>query len=297
MSSNEHENENTYIRSDYGFRANLRIGVMTLVTRIDFLEDLFSIRYNMNWKKFFIYVGQLFILWSCFALVFSKFPVIIPYVGIWVLIMTVCVSVMLGFHAFLLPSGGSIFDGVCTYLIGLVRYYSVYFGFVAPSRKTKIDKVLEDGTVLWDSGDYMVIMLIDGKTSASAYASEIKNLESISRRYQNARNRTTTEFHITSSRRQDLKEQINSNKILEKNNENKSIKSLLKSRHFQLEKVLDGKFQTEVQYKCLREKSLRELNMRLEAIDRYTNGGGYYSAIRLTKEETEEYLKNFYGFK
>ncbi|RIN27713.1 hypothetical protein [Staphylococcus succinus] len=297
MSNKENEHENEGIRSDYGFRANLRIGVMTLITRIDFLEELFSIRYNMNWKRFWIYVAELFILWGSYALVVANFATIVPYVGIWLTLMMVCFTVMLGFHAFLLPSGGSLFDSVCSYLFGLFRYYLVYFGFVAPSKKTKIDKVLDDGTIVWDNGDYMVMLLIDGKTSATAYASEIKNLEGVSKRYQNARNRTTTEFHITSSKRQELKEQINSNKVLEKNSDNKAIKSVLRAREYQLEKVLDGKFQTEIQYKCLREKSLRELNMRLEAIDRYTNGGGYYSAIRLTKQETEEYLKAFYGFK
>lgn len=297
MSSKENTHENENIRSDYGFRANLRIGVMTLITRIDFLEELFSIRYNMNWKRFWIYAAEIVVLWLSYGLIVSNFANIIPYVGIWLTLMMICITVMLGFHAFLLPSGGSIFDSVCSYLFGLVRYYLVYFGFIAPSKKTKIDKVLDDGTILWDNGDYMVMLLIDGKTSATAYASEIKNLEGVSKRYQNARNRTTTEFHMTSSKKQDLKEQVNSNKILEKNSDNKSIKSLLRARQFQLGKVLDGRYQTEVQYKALREKSLRELNMRLEAVERYTNGGGFYSAIRLTKEETEEYLKGFYGFK
>ncbi|WP_436962340.1 hypothetical protein [Staphylococcus shinii] len=297
MSSKENEQNNEGIRSDYGFRANLRIGVMTLITRIDFLEELFSIRYNMNWKRFWIYVGEIFAIWGTYALVTANFATIVPYVGIWLTLMMVCLTVMLGFHAFLLPSGGSLFDSVCSYLVGLIRYYLVYFGFIAPSKKTKIDKVLDDGTIVWDNGDYMVMLLIDGKTSATAYASEIKNLEGVSQRYQNARNRTTTEFHITSSKRQELREQINSNTVLEKNSSNKSIKSLLRARQYQLDKVLDGKYQTEIQYKCLREKSLRELNMRLEAVERYTNGGGYYSAIRLTKQETEEYLKAFYGFK
>ena len=49
----------------------------------------------------------------------------------------------------------------------------------------------------------------------------------------------------------------------------------------------------------LRDNSLRELNVRLETLERYTSDGGglYYAADRLTKEETDEFFKSFYGFK
>lgn len=296
---NTTENEEVSVRSDYGLRANLRVGVMTLVTRIDALEKILSIRYNMTWQRFWMYIGELLIIWAMVLIMMSAYSSAIPYIGVWVIGLAAVMSVMLGYHAFLLPSGGSLFTSVWSYVGGLVKFYAVKVGLISPARKTKISKVDKRGYIEFDNGDVGALMLIDGMTSAVAYAKEVKKLEDRSRSYQNARNRTTTEFNFTSSQRQDVSDQIKSNKKFKKKQTNLAFKACTNIRIIQLEKDLDGKFSTVVQHKMLREKSQRELDVRLETIKRYTSDGGglFYAADQLSKDEVDEFFKKFYSFK
>ncbi|EOD7975547.1 hypothetical protein K4P50_11110 [Staphylococcus epidermidis] len=295
----ENKDDLVKVRHDYGMRANLRIGVMTLVMRIDFLEKLFSIKYNMTWKRFWTYMAELFILWTTVVMFLSSNTAGFSYVGIWILLIAAFSTILLGYHAFLLPSGGSLFSSVFSYVLGLIKYYSIRFGWINPPTKTKIHNTDQNGIIEFTDGGYGVLLLMDGMTSATAFPKEIKNLENRSRSYQNARNRTTTEFNITSSQRQDVTEQIKSNKALKKQTQNKAFKAVINTRVLQYDKDLNGKYSTVVQHKMLRDNSLRELNVRLETLERYTSDGGglYYAADRLTKEETDEFFKNFYGFK
>ncbi|MEX2935966.1 hypothetical protein [Staphylococcus saprophyticus] len=297
--STNNDEEVEKIRSDYGLRANLRLGVMTTVMRIDALEKILSIRYNMSWKRFWIYIGELLAVWATVIIVLSAYTSAFPYIGIWIIAFAGVISILLGYHAFLLPSGGSLFTSVWSYVGGLVKFYAVKLGIISPPRKTKIAKVDKDGIIEFDNGDSGVLLLIDGMTAATAYAKEVKKLESRSRSYQNARNRTTTEFNFTSSQRQDVTEQIRSNKKLKKSTQNKAFKALSNTRIIQLEQDLDGKFSTVVQHKMLREKSLRELYTRLETVQRYSSDGGglFYAAEPLGKEEVDEFFKTFYSFK
>lgn len=293
------EEESASVRSDYGLRANLRVGVMTLVTRIDVLEKILSIRYNMTWQRFWLYAGELLALWTAVLIVMSAYTSAFPYIGIWVLALAFIVSILLGYHAFLLPSGGSLFTSVWSFVGGLIKYYAVKLGFISPPRKTKISKVDRNGIIEFDNGDFAALLIIDGMTAATAYSKEVKKLEDRSRSYQNARNRTTTEFNFTSSQRQDVTEQIKSNKRLKKSTSNKAFKALANTRIIQLEQDLDGKFSTVIQHKLLREKSFRELQTRLETIQRYTSDGGglFYGADQLNKYEVDEFFKTFYSFK
>ena len=244
-------------------------------------------------------MGELLIIWAMVLIMMSAYSSAIPYIGVWVIGLAAATSVMLGYHAFLLPSGGSLFTSVWSYVGGLVKFYAVKIGLISPARKTKISKVDNRGYIEFDNGDVGALMLIDGMTSAVAYAKEVKKLEDRSRSYQNARNRTTTEFNFTSSQRQDLSDQIKSNKKLKKKQTNLAFKACTNIRIIQLEKDLDGKFSTVVQHKMLREKSQRELDVRLETIKRYTSDGGgiFYAADQLSKDEVDEFFKKFYSFK
>lgn len=297
--SNNNDEEVAEIRSDYGLRANLRLGVMTTVMRIDPLEKILSIRYNMTWKRFWIYMAELMVVWTIIVVILSAYTSVFPYMGVWILGLGVVITILLGYHAFLLPSGGSLFTSVWSYVGGLIKFYSVKLGLISPPRKTKIARVDKNGIIEFDNGDYGVVLLIDGMTAATAYAKEVKKLEERSRSYQNARNRTTTEFNFTSSQRQDVTEQIKSNKKLKKSTQNKAFKAVTNTRIIQLEQDLDGKYSTVVQHKMLREKSLRELYTRLETIQRYSSDGGglFYAAEPLGKEEVDEFFKTFYSFK
>lgn len=300
LAENDIKNEEEEsISRDYGFRANLRVGVMTLQTRIDFLEKIFSIRYNMTWKRFWLFIGELFVLWAFVGLILSAYPKAFPYIGLWTILLAADVSFLLSYHAFLLPSGGSLFFSVWSYIFGVFKYLAIKWGFVNPSTKTQIHKTDKNGVIEFTKGGYGYLLLMDGMSSATAMSKEIKALERRSKSYQNARNRTTTEFNITSSKRQDMTDQIKSNKTLKKETDNKAFKSVINTRIMQYESDLDGKYSTLIQHKLLRDNSLRELNNRVDTIKRYTSDGGglFYGAEVLGKKEVDEFFKNFYSFK
>lgn len=297
--SSQKENFEKEVNYDYGFRANLRTGVFSLKTRIDFLEKIFTVKFDMSIRNVLFYGAEIIVIGLGTFIFLMNFQEGFAYIGIWVILMSAMLIILLGYHAFLLPAGGTLFSGVLNYIVGIIQYIGVKWGWINRPTKTNISKVYDDGVVEFSNGDSGVFLIMDGMTSAQSFPSEIVQLQETSKEYQNARNSTTTEISITETSKQDVSSQIESNKIFAKKTENLACRSLINTQVKQYQHNLNGKYSTVVQHKLLRDSSYKELEKRLNTINRYTSDGGglYYGAEALNKEEVEVLLKTFYGLK
>lgn len=290
MSNSE---EGVKIGRDYGIKANLRQTTSNIIYPIELLRKL-GIFLAITIKRLIVSILLVFTVIAVACIVLFTSQIRLMFLWLPVLILTIACLMFLGQYAFINPSFGSFLSIGKSIAVQQKESKAVRKGKLQRDRAKPVVKVEEDGLIMFENGDVGRILIVDGSTSLVAFPSEIREQELRAIRYHNSRERTTTEVEITSSQRQNAEKQINNIKSMIRSNTNPAIISMLQQDGNFLESKVNGKKSTIVQYKLMRDKTMKGLELSLEHIYRFEAEGYYYSVIELGQKETEEIIKDLY---
>lgn len=284
------------IGTDYGIKANLRQSTSSIIYPIELLRKL-GIFLAITIKRLVISVLLVFGVLAVASLILFTSPIRLSFLWLPVLIIVLATLMFLGQYAFINPSYGSFLSIGKSIEEQQKESKAVMKGKLQRDRDKPVVEVEEDGLIRFKNGDVGKLLVIDGSTSLVAFPSEIREQELRAIRYHNSRERTTTEIEITSSQKQNAEKQISNIKSMIRSNTNPAIISMLQQDGHFLESKVNGKKSTIVQYKLMRDKTLKGLELSLEHIYRFEAEGYYYSVIELGQKETEEIIKDLYYLK
>ncbi|MGJ0146807.1 hypothetical protein ACR56S_03995 [Staphylococcus hominis] len=285
------------VNEDYGFKHNLRLKIMDMVRRIELLEKA-GIMYSVTIRSMIVFA---FAFGVGFAIDF--FAIInngtrAKFIAAPLIILTALILLIIAQMCLIMPSHGSLFMSGITLAQHYFKQIMIKTGRYHIPNETMVHDVTDEGVILFYNGDYGVMALIDGMTSASAYPSEIRRQEMVASQYHNGRKKSTAEIHITSSQKQNTERQLEN---LENNmevNKDPASQALMKMEYGYMKNRINGVKPTIVQYILFRNQSEKILNESLERFDDFAhNRNMYYDATLLTKDEIEKVLGNIYAFK
>lgn len=292
-----HDEEMIEVREDYGFKAGLRQKPLDITRRNEWLEK-FNVPYGVSMKGLLLLIvgigmsNTICISYITNDLERAKF--ITP--GVLLIDLAICLFVALA--SFTMPAYGSPLKSGITLIIQITKSILIKMGLRKPERETGFTKVRRDGRGLTSNGDYSDIYKVDGRTSATAYPSEISKQEEIMSRYHNGRSPSTTEFHITVSQRQNAEKQINNLESIYNSTNRKSIQDLANIEKVNLEKHVNGVKPVAEHYLIQRSTSEQKLNESAERLKNFvTRDNMYNSIVKMNQEESEEFYDNFFKFK
>lgn len=185
----------------YGFKANFRQRKTEVELRIDKV-DRFNIPYTIIPKRLIlsaIMAAVLIIATGFFLLIDLRRAI---YIGIPMLLMVISLLILIGLYAFLFPAFGSLLEISINLINHLITSRQVRKGKKPRSKKTGFKRTRKDGLIRYSSGKVARLAMLDGRTSKTAFPTEIVMQEGIAAAYHTSRNREITENIITSSQRQ-----------------------------------------------------------------------------------------------
>lgn len=291
------EEEYTQVREDYGFKANIRQKVYDTTIRIKFLESI-NIHYAVTIMRMLIFSFGAVIIAAGVFLYLTSDGTRAKYIGLPLVLIAISLIGFLAMFSLITPSYGSLLKSSVQLFLQTLERILIKLGFGNNSDYTGIAKVRKDGTILFYNGDYGVMFLVDGMTSATAYPSEIKAQEDNATRYHNGRNKTTAEVHLTSSQKQNTEQQMASLESLYKSTHNTAKHAILNHNHYYLKNEVNGVKPTIVQHLLLRDKSEARLKEHIERLMTFVSKDQFYYYINpLSEEKVEEVLGDFYKLK
>lgn len=282
------------VPENYGFKANLRQKFWDIVRRNEWLEKV-NIPYAIT-------IRGLVILMITFGAVIVG--MILPitndftrakYIAPGLIGLGVCMMMIALLCCLTMPSYGSLFMSGFTFIRQIVKRALILTGVIKPDRRTKIHDVRNDGVILYTNGDFGKLYRVDGRTSATAYPSEILEQQDITRKYHKGRTAMTPEFHITSSQRQNTEKQLRNLETLANATQDKAKYDLINLEYAYLSTKVNGVKQVFENHIILRARSdqkLRELIQRFESFGE--NQGMYYAIEPYDKHKTKEFLSDFF---
>ncbi|HDY5395641.1 TPA: hypothetical protein RPI64_002713, partial [Staphylococcus aureus] len=154
-----------------------------------------------------------------------------------------------------------------------------------------------DGLIRYSSGNVGRLAMLDGRTSKTAFPTEILIQEGIAARYHTSRNRDVTETIITSSQKQSTELQLENMRALIETNEDGAIKELIGLQREYTDKKIEGQATTFVQYLLMIAPDERSLEEGIENLSNSVEEGMYYNVQFLNKQDTDKVLSDIKGFK
>lgn len=282
------------VPENYGFKANLRQKFLDIVRRNEWLEKI-NIPYAITIK------GLIILMLTLGTVILSvSIPIIndftrAKYIAPGLIGLGASVFMLVLLTCLLMPSYGSLFKSGYSFIRQFFKRSLILLGLKKPERKTKIHKVRNDGVILYTNGDFGKLYRVDGRTSATAYPSEILEQQEITRKYHKGRTPLTPEFHITSSQRQNTDKQLSNLETLANSTSDRAKYDLINLEYTYLSTSVNGVKQVFENHIILRAKTdqkLRELMQRFEGFGE--NQGMYYAIEPYDKSQTKDFLSDFF---
>ncbi|MBY0808814.1 hypothetical protein J2K72_14020 [Staphylococcus aureus] len=290
------KNEAGKPRQIYGFKANFRQRKTEVELRIDKV-DRFNIPYTIIPKRLIVasLMAAVLIIGTIFFLLIDMRRAI--YIGIPIILMVVSLLILIGLYAFLFPAFGSLLEISINLINHLITSRQVRKGKKARSKKTGFKRTRKDGLIRYSSGNVGRLAMLDGRTSKTAFPTEILIQEGIAARYHTSRNRDVTETIITSSQKQSTELQLENMRALIETNEDGAIKELIGLQREYTDKKIEGQATTFVQYLLMIAPDERSLEEGIENLSNSVEEGMYYNVQFLNKQDTDKVLSDIKGFK
>ncbi|MBZ5277345.1 hypothetical protein [Staphylococcus aureus] len=290
------KNEAGKPRQIYGFKANFRQRKTEVELRIDKV-DRFNIPYTIIPKRLIVssLMAAVLIIGTIFFLLIDMRRAI--YIGIPIILMVVSLLILIGLYAFLFPAFGSLLEISINLINHLITSRKVRKGKKARSKKTGFKRTRKDGLIRYSSGNVGRLAMLDGRTSKTAFPTEILIQEGIAARYHTSRNRDVTETIITSSQKQSTELQLENMRALIETNEDGAIKELIGLQREYTDKKIEGQATTFVQYLLMIAPDERSLEEGIENLSNSVEEGMYYNVQFLNKQDTDKVLSDIKGFK
>ncbi|HHP7503143.1 TPA: hypothetical protein ACSGGW_001928 [Staphylococcus aureus] len=290
------KNESGKPRQIYGFKANFRQRKTEVELRIDKV-DRFNIPYTIIPKRLIVssLMAAILIIGTIFFLLIDMRRAI--YIGIPIILMVVSLLILIGLYAFLFPAFGSLLEISINLINHLITSRQVRKGKKARSKKTGFKCTRKDGLIRYSSGNVGRLAMLDGRTSKTAFPTEILIQEGIAARYHTSRNRDVTETIITSSQKQSTELQLENMRALIETNEDGAIKELIGLQREYTDKKIEGQATTFVQYLLMIAPDERSLEEGIENLSNSVEEGMYYNVQFLNKQDTDKVLSDIKGFK
>ncbi|EZX74404.1 hypothetical protein [Staphylococcus aureus] len=296
MSEEHIENQEGQPNMIYGFKTHLRQKKTQVEIRLDKV-DKYNIPYAMTGIRIIYAILMTFaVVLPAFFLLVGNFRRAL-YIAPFVIILVIGLLIYISLFMFVFPSFGSLFSISINLFKHILHSRKVRKGKSGRNYKTGLEPVRDDGRVMYSSGKIGQFLEVDGRTSLTAYPSEILSQEIVAAKYHNNRNRNTTEKLITSSQRQNTEEQLKNLKALHETNENEAIKEMIDHQYRYIDSEIEGVATTFVQYLLLISDNERHLDDSLETLEASYIEGLYHGLSKLDKEETEQFLEEFKGLK
>ncbi|HDP6023922.1 TPA: hypothetical protein P6W13_002503 [Staphylococcus aureus] len=290
------KNEAGKPRQIYGFKANFRQRKTEVELRIDKV-DRFNIPYTIIPKRLIVssLMAAVLIIGTIFFLLIDMRRAI--YIGIPIILMVFSLLILIGLYAFLFPAFGSLLEISINLINHLITSRQVRKGKKARSKKTGFKRTRKDGLIRYSSGNVGRLAMLDGRTSKTAFPTEILIQEGIAARYHTSRNRDVTETIITSSQKQSTELQLENMRALIETNEDGAIKELIGLQREYTDKKIEGQATTFVQYLLMIAPDERSLEEGIENLSNSVEEGMYYNVQFLNKQDTDKVLSDIKGFK
>ncbi|WP_215392858.1 hypothetical protein [Staphylococcus aureus] len=219
------------------------------------------------------------------------------YIGIPLILMVISLLILIGLYAFLFPSFGSLLEISVNLINHLITSRQVRKGKKARSKKTGFKRTRKDGLIRYSSGNVGRLAMLDGRTSKTAFPTEILIQEGIAARYHTSRNRNVTETIITSSQKQSTELQLENMRALIETNDDDAIKDLINLQKEYTDKKIEGQATTFVQYLLMIAPDEQSLEEGIENLSNSVEEGMYYNVQFLNKQDTDKVLSDIKGFK
>ena len=294
MSQND---EMIEVREDYGFKASLRQKPLDVIRRNEWLEK-FNIPYAISMAGVLLLlvgVGMTNVLLISFLLNDMERA---KYIWLGIILLDVSLSLIIALASFMMPSYGSPLKSGIVFLKQLIKRRLIKLGLLNPEHETGIARIRKDGMILYANGDYGILYKVDGRTSATAYPSEIAQQEELMASYHNGRLTSTTEFHITISQRQNAETQIRKQEERRNSTQRRSIKDLCDAEITNLEEHINGVKPVSEHYLIQRNSSEQQLQISAERLENFVRRDNMYNSIlKLNKKDTERFFDGFFKLK
>lgn len=285
------------VNEGYGFKANLRQKVWHIVRRNEFLEKM-NIPYAVTIRGILVLMVALGLLIIIVGQIITDDWSRAKYIGVGVFGLGGSVFGIVILSCLVMPSYGSVFKSGISFIRQLIKRMLVLLGWKKPPRETGIDHVRSDGTIMYSNGDFGRMYKVDGRTSATSYPSEILEQESITAKYHSNRLVSTSEFHITSSQRQNTETQMANLEMLANATKDKAKYDLINLEYTNLSNYVNGVKQTFEHHVILRDANYDKLQESMEIFEDYAyNKGMYYEIVKYGKKDTKAFLSDFYELK
>ncbi|HDE9628328.1 TPA: hypothetical protein PD793_002646 [Staphylococcus aureus] len=283
-------------RKIYGFKANFRQRKTEVELRIDKV-DKFNIPYTIIPKRLILsaLMAAVLIIGTGFFLLIDLRRAI--YIGLPLILMVISLLILIGLYAFLFPAFGSLLEISVNLINHLITSRQVRKGKKPRSKKTGFKRTRKDGLIRYSSGNVARLALLDGRTSKTAFPTEILMQEGIAANYHTSRNRDVTETIITSSQKQSTELQLENMRALEETNEDPAIKELINLQREYTDKRIEGQATTFVQYLLMIAPDEQALEEGIENLYNSVEEGLYYNVQFLNKKDTDKVLSDIKGFK
>ncbi|WP_126495265.1 hypothetical protein [Staphylococcus argenteus] len=293
----EHDDEMIEVREDYGFKAGLRQKPLDIIRRNEWLEK-FNIPYAVSMKGLLLLVVGIGVTNTLIISYITNDFTRAKYIWFGMLLLDIAICLLIALASFNMPSYGSPLKSGYALIRQVSKREMIKLGILNPNHETGFSRVRKDGIILYANGDYGIMYKVDGRTSATAYPSEIAQQEDIMSRYHNGRLTTTTEFHITISQRQNAETQIKNQETKRNSTNRNSIRDLCNVEITNLEQHINGVKPVSEHFMIQRNPSEQQLQISIERLENFVKRDNMYNSIlKMNQKDTEKILTNFFKLK
>ncbi|MDN8674517.1 hypothetical protein [Staphylococcus aureus] len=297
MAEKFREEDGIRIREDYGFKAGLRQKALDIIRRNEVLEK-FKIPYAITMKGLLMLIVGLAVPNFIYFTTLTNDGERAKFIALGFTCLNIGVCLLVALGSLYMPSYGSPLKSGWTLLKHFYKRVLIKMGLRGYERETGHTRVRSDGIVLYPEGDYGVWYKVDGRTSATAYPTEIMSQEETLSRYHNGRLHSTSEFHVTISQRQNTEKQIKYQESLFNSTDKQAIRDLCTIEIKNLDEYVNGVKHVKEHYLMQRDSSEMRLRESEDRLKRFVSRDNMYNSIeRLNKEKCEELLDSIYKFK
>ncbi len=293
----EHDDGEINVREDYGFKAGLRQKPLDIIRRNEWLEK-FNIPYAVSMKGLLLLVVGIGITNTLIISYLTNDFARAKYIWFGVFLLDFAICLFIALASFNMPSYGSPLKSGIVLIRQVTKRILVKTGLIRPNRDTEFARVRKDGIILYSNGNYGIMYKVDGRTSATAYPSEIAQQEDIMARYHNGRLTTTTEHHITISQRQNAETQIKNQESLRNSTNRSSIRDLCNVEITNLEQHINGVKPVAEHILIQSNPSEQQLHISIERLENFVKRDNMYNSIlKMSQKETSDILTAFFKLK
>lgn len=288
------EQEDIKISEDYGFKANLRQKPLDVIRRNEWLEK-FNIPYGITMKGVLLLFVGLGVTNVALISFLTNDIERAKFIAPGIIFLDIGLSLLIILASFYMPSYGSPLKSGFALINQTTKRFLIKLGLKKPNSETGHTRVRKDGVILHANGDFSEIYKVDGQTSATSYSSEIMRQEDVMSRYHNSRLTSTSEFHITISKRQNAEKQIANQESLYKSATRESARDLANIEIYNLNEHINGVKPVAEHYLIQRDSSEMQLRESSEKLRDFVQRDNMYnSIIRLGQREATEFFEEFY---